>query len=274
MSMKSLFFAVGLALAATPVWCAGISAPQAPAATPANQPSRTPPSPPRKPTAEERAEADRMGALARAAFWGHDLEVDPRDVEGAIKLAKALRELSRFDEAEAATAQALIMAPNSEEALLESARDYIAEGHGFFAIDPCTRAGAIAPKDWRPVSLLGIALEQAERGDEALAAFNSALALAPGNPAALTNLAMYYAAHGDSKQAEALLRQAVAAPGAGPRERQDLALIVGLSGRLDEAERLERQDLPPDVVANDLAYLRADATGVKTRSWDALSSAH
>jgi Flp pilus assembly protein TadD len=272
MSMKPLIFAVGLALAATPALCARISAP--PAAPPAAQPSKVAPPPARKPTAEERAEADRMGALARAAFWGHDLEVDPRDVEGSVKLAKALRELSRFDEAEAATAQALVIAPNSLEALLESARDYIAEGHGFFAIDPCTRASAIAPKDWRPQSLLGIALEQAERSDEALAAFNRAVALAPDDPAALANLAMYYAAHGNSKQAETLLRQAVAAPGAGPRERQDLALIVGLSGHLDEAERLERQDLPPEVVANDLAYLRADSTGPNPRSWDAVSSAH
>jgi Flp pilus assembly protein TadD len=215
-----------------------------------------------------------MDALARATFWSRDLEIDPRDVDGAIKLARSLRELARFDEAQAAAAQALVVAPRSVEALLESARDYIAAGQGFFAIDRCVKAGAVAPKDWRSFSLLGIALEQADRSAEALAAFNQALSLAPANPVTLSNLAMYYAAHGDVTRAETLLRQAVASPGAGARERQNLALIVGLAGRLDEAERLERQDLPPEVVANDLAYLRADAGDATSRSWETLSSAH
>ncbi|HEY5072780.1 MAG TPA: tetratricopeptide repeat protein [Caulobacteraceae bacterium] len=215
-----------------------------------------------------------MDALGRATFWTRMVDIDARDTEGGIKLAKALRELSRYDEAVAAATQVLVVAPRDLEALLELARDYIAAGQGFFAIDPARRAGALAPKDWRPPSLLGIALEQAERSDEAMVAFGQALRLAPNNPATLSNLAMYDAAHGQADHAEALLRQAVSAPGAGPRERQNLALIVGLRGRLDEAERLERQDLPPEVVTNDLAYLRADQAGASSRSWNTLSSDH
>jgi Flp pilus assembly protein TadD len=247
-----------------------------PGATPLLSPAPTPKPPSvvvRKPTPLERAEADRMDALARATFWAHDVQVDPRDLEGVVKLAKALRELGRFDEAEGASAQALVMAPGSLAALMESARDYIAAGQGFFAIDPARRACALAPKDWRPQSLLAVALEQAERADEALTAFNQALALAPNNPATLSNLAMYYAAHGDVGRAETLLRQAVAAPGSGPKERQNLALIVGLGGRLDEAERLQRQDLPPEAVANDLAYLRAAPAQNPSRSWNSLATA-
>jgi len=205
-----------------------------------------------------------MDALARAAFWGRAVETDPRDIEAGGKLAKALRELGRFDEAGAAADHVLIIEPNNLAALLESARAKIGANQGFFAIDPAQRAAAIAPRDWRPVALLAVALEQAQRDDEALATHQRALALAPGNPALMSNLGMYLATHGDAAQGEALLRRAAATPGAPAQVRQNLALILGLQGRMAEAERLARQDLPPSVVANNLAYLqaaqKADAT--------------
>ena len=103
-----------------------------------------------------------------------------------------------------------------------------------------------------------------------MAAHQKALTLAPNNPAVLSNLGMYFAGHGDAGQAEALLRRAVAQPGATIQVRQNLALVLGLQGKLAEAERLERQDLPPAVVANNLAYLQAAQTPATQRSWDSV----
>ncbi|HTX48775.1 MAG TPA: tetratricopeptide repeat protein, partial [Caulobacteraceae bacterium] len=117
-----------------------------------------------------------------------------------------------------------------------------------------------------------VALEQASRDDEALAAHQKALALAPDNPATLTNLGMYYATHGDTAKAEPLLRKAATAPTASAQERQNLALVLGLEGKFDEAERLERQDLPPDQVDNNLAYLHSDAQPIQPRSWESLKT--
>ncbi len=162
------------------------------------------------------------------------------------------------------------MQPSNVEALLESARAKIGGNQGFYAIDDAQRAEAIAPRDWRPVSLLAVALEQSERNQEALAAHEKALELAPDNAATLTNLGMYYATHGDPANAEPLLRKAAAAPGAGAQERQNLALVLGLQGRLAEAEQLERQDLPPSVVDNNLAYFRAAADPARPHTWDSL----
>jgi len=244
----------------------------APAAAPTSGPASGAAPMALPPTAQERAEADRMDPLARAAFWAHAVDLDPRDAAAGVKLAKALRELSRFDEAQAAAERVLVVNPANLEALLESARDHIAAGQGFFAIEPAQRASAVAPGDWRPVSLLAIALEQAQRDDEALAAHQRALALAPANPAMLSNLAMYYAAHGQAPEAESLLRRAVAAPGATVQERQNLALILGLEGKSAESEALERQDLPPAEVANNLAYLRAAQAGGTDHSWSSLQS--
>ena len=58
-----------------------------------------------------------------------------------------------------------------------------------------------------------------------------------------------------------MLRQAAAQPGASLQVRQNLGLILGLQGRLSEAEQLQRQDLPPELAEANMAYLRAASTG-------------
>jgi Flp pilus assembly protein TadD len=227
---------------------------------------------PLKASAEQRAEAERLDPLGRAAFWARQVDIDPKDAQAGVGLSRALRELGRFDEAAAAADQLLVFDPNNYEALLESARARVGAGEGFYAIENAQKAEALQPRDWRPVSLVAVALEQASRDDEALAAHQKALALAPENPATLTNLGMYYATHGDPAKAEPLLRKAAEAPSATAQERQNLALVLGLEGKFAEAEHLERQDLPPDQVDNNLAYLRADSQAAQPRSWDSLKA--
>lgn len=259
-----------LTFIATPVLAA------APASTPATGPAAAPAGPVArvKATAAQRAEAARIDPLARAAFWARELEIDPRDTQAGLGLAVALRQLGRYPEAYDAAGQVLVIEPDNMDALLEAARAQIGRGQGFYAIEPARHAQALAPRDWRPVALLAVAYEQADRDDEALAAHRQALALAPNEPAVLTNLALFHAAHGDLPQAEKLLRQAAALPRADARVRQNLALVVGLQGRLPEAEQLVRQDLPPDQAANNIAWLRAATARTPTgegRSWSAVT---
>lgn len=252
------------------------------AATPAAQPAAAPATPTvtvparARAGAVQRAEAGRMDPLARAAFWSRELEIDGRDTEAGVALAAALRQLARYPEAADAAGQVLVVAPDNYDALLESARAQIGQGQGFYAIEPAKHAQTLAPRDWRPVALLAVALEQAGRDDEALGYHRQAQTLAPNEPAVISNLAMYYAGHGDLTQAEQLLRRAVTLPRADAKVRQNLALVIGLQGRLAEAEQLVRQDLPPDQVANNLAWLRAVTARAPTpastpgRSWDSV----
>ncbi len=72
----------------------------------------------------------------------------------------------------------------------------------------------------------------------------------------LSNLGLSYALGKDLKNAETTLRRAAALPGADPRVRQNLALVVGLQGRFGEAETLARADLPSEEAAANVAYLR------------------
>ncbi len=244
--------------------------PAQPATTPARtQAAATPPSAPRA-SPQQRLEAERLDPLARAAFWSRESENDPRDGEAGVRLAHALRDLRRFDEAAQAAGRVLVSDPANYDAMLEAGRARIAQNQGFYAIEPLQHAAAARPNDWRPVSLLAIAYEQVQRDDEALAAYQRAVQMAPANAGLLVNLALYYAGHNDTAQAEQLLRRAIAMPGAPAQARQNLALMLGLQGRLEEAERLARQDLPPEMVESNLAYLRAASTTAPARSWDSV----
>ena len=230
---------------------------------------------PRKATPQERAEAERMDPLARAAFWGREFQANPTDAEAGVSLSNALRAMSRYEEAMQVSSQVLVAAPKNVPALLEEARAMIGAGRPFYAIDPLKQAQGLAPKDWRPVSLLAMAYEQTERPDEALIAYKQALVLSPDNPAVMSNLALFYAGRGDPAQAETLLRRVVAQPNTTVQERQNLALVLGLQGKLAEAERLMRQDLPPETVNNNLAYFRTAAATTTApanaaRTWGAL----
>ena len=99
-------------------------------------------------------------------------------------------------------------------------------------------------------------LDQLGRSDEARKHYEAALKIAPGDPSVLSNLGLSYALTKELKLAEDTLRQAAARPDAGPRVRQNLALVIGLEGRFDEAQRLASADLPPAEAEANVRYLR------------------
>ena len=268
-----------MTLAAATVLALGLATPVLAASKsvePAKVPAVAAPSPeagpaaPAKATAQERAEVARLDPLARAAFWSNQAQIDPRDPVAGVNLAQALRGLGRYEEAAAAAGAVLIMAPDNMDALLEAARAHVERGQGFYAVERLTHAIQLAPKDWRPVSLMAIAYEQTSRDAEALASHRAAVALAPDAPVPLANLAMYLAGHDQLGEAETLLRRAAAMPAANAQVRQNLAMVLGLQGRVAEAEPLLRRDLPPEQANANLALLRAANSGPATRSWDAV----
>ena len=112
------------------------------------------------------------------------------------------------------------------------------------------------------------ALDQVRR-----AAWNQALALSPDNPDVLTNMAISAMTRGDTASAEPLLRRAAAQPGASLKVRLNLAMALGLNGKMDEAEQMMRRDLPPDAADRNLEWLRArtgQASADQARTWGSL----
>src|SRR5207253_8059758 len=113
----------------------------------------------------------------------------------------------------------------------------------------------------RLLSVQGAVLDQMGRHEEARRYYASALKLAPDDPGVLSNLGLSYALSKNLKQAETILRRAAARPVAQARVRQNLALVVGLQGRYQEAEDIARADLPPEQAAANVAYLREMLSG-------------
>ncbi len=224
-------------------------------------------------SAEQRAAYDRADPLARSVFWAREAEINPADPVAGVRLAQALRELGQHERA-AETAQGVLQVqPSNVEAMLEIGRAHIARGQAFYGIDALEQARDLTPQDWRPLSLLGVAYQQVRRPADAQNAWALALRLSPENPAVLSNMAMALASTGDAAGAEPLLRRAVTQPGATLQMRQNLALVLGLNGRQDEAEQILRRHMPPEQADRNLQWLshEAEAAEARPRTWDSLT---
>lgn len=258
-----------VATAALMFLAAGAAQAQTPAQAQARQPE------PVRASAEVRATYDRMDALSRSVFWASEQENDPTDPVAGVKLAQALRELGRYDQAATAAEATLTVQPDNLDALLELGRAHVARGQAFYGIAPLEKARDQAPRDWRAWSVLGVAYEQVRRFDDARAAWNQALTLSPDNPDVLTNAAMAAMTQGDAAGAETLLRRAAAQAGASPKVRQNLAMVLGLQGKMGEAEQILRRELPPELAEKNLQWLSERAasparTAETARTWSSL----
>jgi Flp pilus assembly protein TadD len=87
--------------------------------------------------------------------------------------------------------------------------------------------------------------------------YRKALDLQPNEPSILSNLGMSYVLQGDLRTAETYLASAVRQPGADSRVRQNLALVVGLQGRFQEAEQIASSELSAEQAKANVSYLRA-----------------
>jgi Flp pilus assembly protein TadD len=140
-----------------------------------------------------------------------------------------------------------------ERALLAVELGHLAEGK-----DLLTKAIDENAPDWRLHSALGAALAASGEQQEAQAQFAKALELAPEHPAVLNNLALSYALDGKHDEAERLLHRASEqGPSATAKgqAKQNLALILGLSGRTDEARHVSEAILPAPQAKANMAYL-------------------
>ena len=98
--------------------------------------------------------------------------------------------------------------------------------------------------------------------------YETALRLAPGEPTILSNMGLSYALSKRLPEAEQMLRQASTHARADRRVRQNLALVLGLQGKFQEAEEVLKRDFPPAEAAENLAALRRMVS--QPNSWNAI----
>jgi len=205
---------------------------------------------------EARERIARADMLTQMAFWAGEYSTFPNDLEAARRFADALRKGGRSDRAAQVASEALARFPNDQELLYTFGVAQISAAHPQEALRPLALVAQADQENWRARSALGAALDQLGRFDEARRAYQEALAIKPDDPAILTNLGVSHLMSGDAEGAEAILRQASALPQAPPEARANLAIALALSGRFQEAEQLQRVDLPPAQAQANVAYLR------------------
>lgn len=152
---------------------------------------------------------------------------------------------------------ALGLAPQSWAARYGLGKSLLSSDRPEAALKHFDRLIARKEKDHRPYLAKGVALDLLGRHAEAQQAYNAGLEAAPRNVALRNNLGLSLALAEKHKEALRVLEETARDPKAGPRTRQNLALVYGLAGEMDEAALTARADLQPDTVERNLAYYRA-----------------
>jgi Flp pilus assembly protein TadD len=206
---------------------------------------------------DEKADTGRASDPRRdAELYQERYRANPKDVDAALKYGKALRASGQRSQAVAVLEQASIA--NSGNRLLLAAYGRALADNGNFqqAFDVIGRAHSPDDPDWRLLSAQGATLDQLGRYEEARQYYASALKIAPDQPLVLSNLGLSYVLSKDLPKAEETLRRAYGLAPTDPRVRANLALAVGLQGRVADAEKIVKADLPPAEAAANVALLK------------------
>jgi Flp pilus assembly protein TadD len=191
-----------------------------------------------------------------AAYWGQRYQANTKDRDAALNYGTAEQRLGDTATAVSVLQVASVVHPGDRDILAALGKAYAASGDLEQALATIRQAEDPDKPDWKLASAEAAILDQMGNHDDARKLYARAQALAPNEPSIASNFGMSYMLTGDLAKAETLLRQAVAMPGADSRVRQNLALVVGLEGRFDEAQKIAAAELPPDQAAANIAYLK------------------
>lgn len=203
------------------------------------------------PTQQELKEAAPTEPQAAAEYWGKQYSKNPRDLPAALAYAQNLKTVGKKREALAVLQQASLIHGTNRELAADYGRLALELDQVSVAKKLLEVADDPGKPDWRIVMARGTALAKEGSYREAIGFYERAQALNPGNPSVMNNLALAYTMSGEPERGEQLLRQASASGGDNAKVRQNLALVLGVQGKYDEATRLASVDLPPaDAQAN------------------------
>lgn len=199
---------------------------------------------------------------------GPRFQARPNDPALALDYARVLRALGRTSEAVAVLQQAALRAPN-HPALLAAYGKVLADT-GRYREAAAVLANAQRPEapDWRILSTQGAIADQLGDFEGAQRFYVAALKIVPGEPSVLANQGLSFALAKRLDAAEQVLTIAAQSPKADARVRRNLALVLGLRGRLADADAMLRRDLPPQQAEEAMASIRGMVR--QANSWRAI----
>jgi Flp pilus assembly protein TadD len=194
---------------------------------------------------------------ASAAFYKRAQDADPKSVEPLIGLGEALAAGGVSREAAESFRRALAIDDKNTRALRGLGNALVAQDQADLAIEQFEKAIAIDPRDYRAYSGLGVAYDSMADHDKAQEFYYAGLEIAPNDTVLRNNLGLSLAFAGHYKGAIEILRPLALRPGATARDRQNLALVYGLSGDVEQAKKFSRLDMDSREVERNLSYYAA-----------------
>ena len=200
--------------------------------------------------------SDEAGVRRFAEDWGARYDKNPKDKTAAIAYAKALLALKQTSQAVAILQGLAIQYPQDMSVLAAYGKGLVSAGQLNQAADVLSRAHTPEKPDRSVVSAQGTIAD--ELGDHVTARryYDEALKIRPDDPGVLSNLGLSYALSRQLPRAEETLKEAALQPGADMRVRQNLALVLALEGKFDQAEEWSRRDLSPIDAAANVAQIK------------------
>lgn len=203
-------------------------------------------------------------------YWGKKYREKPTDLEAALSFAKNLKAMGERQQA-LGVIQAVAVYHSGDRALaseygrlaLELDQVSIAKQMLAVADDP-------ANPDWRVISARGTVAAKEGKVRDAINLYERALTLSQEQTSVMNNLAMAYAMDGDAAKAEGMLRR-IEAKGGSAKTRQNLALVLGLQGKFDEAKQTASKDLGSVGAHDDTEYLKRMVKVEKPAAWTTTS---
>lgn len=197
-----------------------------------------------------------MEARQQAEALAARYQRNPSDPQAAVAYARALRAGGQRAQAAAVLQQASIRNPKNQAVLGAYGRALAEVGRLNEALEILGKAHTPDQPDWRILNAQGAVLDQMGRHAEAQRYYDTALKIAPNEPAILSNLGLSYALSKELERAEATLRKAAAHPHAEPKVRQNLAVVLSLRAKYEEAEKISSGILPAEQARSNIAYIR------------------
>jgi Flp pilus assembly protein TadD len=205
---------------------------------------------------------------AQADSLSKRYSANPGEKTASLAYARALVALDQKGQAVAVLQAAAVKAPKDQEILAAFGKALVDTGDYNQALEVLARAHSPDQPDWRILSAEGIASDGVGLHDRAQAFYLAALKIAPGDPGVMSNLGLSYALSRKLPEAERVLTEAARSPKADARVRQNLALVLALQGRFDNAAQALRHDLSPADAAKNVADIRSMIAQPNT--WDAI----
>ncbi len=189
------------------------------------------------------------------AYWSEEYKKKPAELKVALAYAKNLKAAGHKEQAYVVLQNASVIHGDSKELASELGRIALEYDQVALAEKLLAMADDPLKPDWRLISARGTIYAKQNKFGEAIAMFERALAMAPNQTSVLNNLAMAHAGNGDPAKAEEILRRALASSN-DPKVKQNLALVLGLQGKHEEAVAARAGAAPQTTAVADTEYIR------------------